>query len=222
MEPNINPTPIQKNQIVTPPVLPAKSSSKLLPILLAVFLISIIATGAYVFGKYSAGLKNTPTQPNIALPTTIPTPLPTTDPTVGWETYSDKNITFQYPNDWEKGEMQLYGSRSEIDFIYNKTVTFTVSYLGNYNNGTGKKYSSLEEFLGQRKSKANDISINGITGKIIDDPGDAEHVIPFEEVIFFSPDKLVIISIYYMDSYYPVVDNNKIIDQILSTFKFIE
>lgn len=141
--------------------------------------------------------------------------------TANWKTYSDKQLLFRYPEDWTIDPVQVFGSRSEVEFKYQKTSAFSLTYFANYNNGTEKPFTTLEEFIGTRDGYVKEILLADQKAKYIVDPGDPGHVIPYEEILFFSPDNKAIISLHYEQSYYDVPKANKILDQILSTFKFI-
>lgn len=149
---------------------------------------------------------------------------PTTenDITASWRTYNyiDNSIMFKYPEDWQAEKEGIFGSRSVTEFKYNNTPLFELTVQGNYNQGTGQSYKNLNEFLGVRLSKSKETLVDGQEAKRIEDQGDPGHVIPYEEILVFTPDKKAIVSLYYESSYYDKPNANRIFDQILSSFKF--
>ena len=144
-------------------------------------------------------------------PSTAPAP---------WKVYKDDSLSFTYPNDWEVAPVQVFGSRSEVDFTFNKTTTLALSYVGNYNNGTGRPYTSLSEFLGPLSSKAKNITVEGRAGLRVADPGEAGHVVSFEQAVFFSSDEQMIINFYYQSGYYEGAQADQVLDEVLKSLKF--
>ena len=144
------------------------------------------------------------------------------DTIANWRTYGsiDNSLMFRYPAEWEAGKERVYGSRTVTEFKYKNTPLFELTLQGNYNQITGKPHDNLNEFLGPRLIKSKDIFIDGHAAKKIEDQGDPGHVIPYEEVIVFTPDNKAIVSLYYKSSYYDKPNANKILDQILLGFKF--
>lgn len=200
------------------PVPPAPRNSKPLLILVILVLLLAVGVGGLILGK-SLNTSRLPAQPTVA---PVPTQIPTlaVDETINWKAYTNKNLSFSYPDKWEVGTEQNFGSRLITEFTYQNTPLFTVSEIGNYNQLTGKPYSSLDEFLGSRKDKAKSTTVNNYPAKQITDPGDGGHVIPYQEIILFSRDKSFLISLYYSKDYYEATDDNKVFNLILSTFRF--
>jgi len=156
---------------------------------------------------------------------TIPSPTATeNEVTASWKIYNsiDNSIMFKYPEDWQVGKEGIFGSRTVTEFKYNNTPLFELTVQGNYNQVTGKPYTNLVEFLGQRLNKSRDILVDEQSAKRIEDQGDQGHVIPYEEVIVFAPDNKTIVSLYYKSSYYDKPTANRVLDQILLTFKFLK
>lgn len=181
--------------------------------------LTLFGFGAYYLGKQSS--KNTVEQnQNQTFPSIIITE---NDVTAGWKTYNsmDNSIMFKYPEDWQAEKEEIFGSRSVTEFKYNNTPLFELTVQGNYNQVTEQSYKNLKEFLGARLSKSKETLVDGQEAKRIEDQGDPGHVIPYEEVLVFTPDKKAIVSLYYKSSYYDKPNANRILDQILSTFKFL-
>lgn len=170
------------------------------------------------------GYQNWQLQKEISSLSSLPPSSPTLNPTTNWQTYTDKqkSFSFQYPQDWTTDDEQLLGSRKEIDFIYNRTTVLALSIIANYNNATGKPFKSLEEYIGQRITKARNITTGNLNGKLITDTGEEGHVIPYQEAILFSPNNTNILSLYYQAAYYENPQADEILNQILSTFQFLE
>jgi hypothetical protein len=127
---------------------------------------------------------------------------------------------FKYPRDWQAEKAEVFGSRTVIEFKYKNTALFELTLHENYNQLTGKPYNNLDEFLGPRLIKSRDIFVDGHAAKKIEDQGEPGHVIPYEEVIVFTPNSKAIVSLSYKSSYYDKPTTNEILYQILSTFKF--
>jgi len=200
--------------------IPKRPKMKYVTIGIAILVgIALFSSGTYYFGKQS--LKSaTKLNQNKTIP------LPTTaenDITVGWKTYNhiDNSIMFKYPEDWQVEKEGIFGSRSVTEFKYKNTTLLELTVQGNYNQITGKPYKNIDEFLGPRLNKSKETFIDGQSAKRIEDQGDPGHVIPYEEVLAFTSDKKAIVSLYYKSSYYDKPNTNRILDQILFTFKFL-
>lgn len=141
-------------------------------------------------------------------------------PSATWKNYKDETLSFDYPGDWEAAPMQIFGSHSEVIFSSQSTTTLSLSDTGNYNNGTGKAYASLLEYLGVLASKAQGTTVGGQKALRVVDAGELGHVVPFEQVVLFSPDGKSIVNFYYQADYYPATGADEVLDRILSTFKF--
>lgn len=142
--------------------------------------------------------------------------------TSSWKTYvaADNIFSFKFPFQWAAQPNQILGSRSVTEFRFQNNPLFTVTLLGNYNQITGQPFKTLEEYLGVRNAKSKVFSLNGIPAKRVTDPGEAGHVLPYEEVVVFSKDNKFIVSLYFEPDYYPSAVQDKTFDQILSTLKF--
>lgn len=203
-------------------ILPQKPTKLLKTVLLAFLgltLVSGIAYGTYWYGKRQVP----PPASEVTPPPTTEVPEATSPAeNADWKTYEGDFVTFKYPEGWGVGSPQIFGSRSVIDFNYNLTPLFTLSHTGNYNQKTGKPFVDLDEFIGVRIDRAREISVGTHKAKRVTDPGEEGHVIPYEEVLIFTPDNTFIISLYYQESYYDMPGAEQVLDQILSTFKFLE
>jgi len=142
--------------------------------------------------------------------------------TGNWKTYNfiDDSMTFKYPGDWQAQREEVFGSRTVTEFRSKNTPVLELTVQGNYNQVNEQPYKSLGEFLGVRFERSKETVIDRQVARRIEDQGDPGHVIPYEEIVVFTPDKKAIVSLYYKSSSYDKTDANKILDQILSTFKF--
>lgn len=216
----------------TSPVVPTSTNKS--NVLLFTVLGLIVIAGS-VFVGIQIGKTQTPSQQLIvAQPTILPTQAitsltviptqivtPTVDPTANWKMYTNKELSFKYPSDWEEQKTQVFGSKSETEFRFDNTTTFTFSLIGNYNQITGAPYTSLEEYLDVRSKFSSNTTVAGqIAKKIINSGGGL--AIAYKEVVFFTPKKDNIVSMYFSGPYYTEDDNKaeNIFNQILSTSKF--
>lgn len=175
--------------------------------------ILILAIVIVLAGISYFGFKNLYTQPSA--PQTI-------IDTTNWKTYTsvDNSFTLKFPSDWQVQPNQTFGSRSVTEFRFENNPLLEVALIGNYNQITGKPYKNLEEYLSLRQRLSKDILLYGQQAKHIVDAGDPGHVIPYEEVVTFSSDKKSVISLYFNPDFYPGANEDKVFDQIFSTFKF--
>ncbi len=158
--------------------------------------------------------------------TTSPTPL-ITDKTTSWQVYKDKEITFQYPTNWN---LEPPGGQELARFItQGETIrreNMNLYQIDNYNQNTKKPFSSLEEIIKWQENSdlitPKEIVAGNQRALWVKDqkPG---HV-PTEMVSVFSPNKKSIFTFYF---YYQQVESNAeqkiqpLFEQILSTLKFL-
>ena len=223
----------QKNQEKTENIISGVSQKLNKPrVIILVALLVVLSLGGIFAGIYYRQkqiINSSPSTNNIS---------------ANWRTYNsiDNSLMFKYPEDWQAEKEEVFGSRTITEFKYNNTPLFVLNIQGNYNQVTGKPYINLAEFLDQRLNKledasyikgqmeqslidtlkkSKDIFVDGQVAKKIEDQGDPGHVIPYEEVIVFTPDNKAIVSLNYTSSLYNRPTANGVFDQILSTFKFI-
>lgn len=219
---NQNTQQIEQNPMSQSPVdpVPERSKTRYVTIGAAILVgLAVFGFGAYYLGKQSS--KNAVKQSQNQ---TFPSPTITENGVAAsWKTYNfiDNSITFKYPEDWQAEKEGIFGSRTVTEFKYNNTPLFELTVQGNYNQVTGKPYKNLAEFLGPRLNKSRDTLVDEQAAKRIDVQGDPGHVIPHEEVIVFTPDNKSIVSLYYESSSYDKPTANRVLDQILLTFKFL-
>ncbi|MBM3209496.1 hypothetical protein FJZ40_04375 [Candidatus Shapirobacteria bacterium] len=143
------------------------------------------------------------------------------DETANWKTYQDKTLFFRYPQDWSAELQQIPDSIVAVEFKYNLTPTFTLTERTNLNDKTGKAFATLDEYFAERGNN-EDIMIGGNPAKKIATIGIEGHVLPYEEVVLFTPDRSTVISLYYRRENYEKPEADRIFDLILSTFRFLE
>lgn len=190
------------------------------PLLIIVIFSLIVGSG---LGGYLLGSQKV-LMPQTTKPKLTPLPIkatPTPYLTANWKAYTDNFVSFRYPQEWGAGPTQTFGSRNVVEFQYNYGTPLTFAKIANYNNATGRPFSTLNEFLGVRIDEAKNITVANSPAKKVTSKGREGHVLAYEEVVFFAPDKSSIISFYYEAENYPVPGSNQILDQILSTFQFL-
>jgi hypothetical protein len=151
-----------------------------------------------------------------------PTPTPTQAPSgemENWKTYKNEFLSFKYPLEWVVGKTNIYGSSNQTDFTYNFSKPFHLVLRANYNQTTGKPYSTLDEYLPSLSDTAKNLTLDKQPAKYISKEG-GEHFIASETVVVFSVDKSTIISLIYKPDF-DIPEKKEVFDQILSTFKFL-
>lgn len=189
-----------------------------IPILLALLIISILIGGAYYFGK-SQSIK-----PTIQTPQAVPTLIATTE-TSNWKTYNYSvkglELSFRYPPDWEKfpqgegGGVSFYApTYSQLDGTINiepllPQESFQTVCSNEIKNARQWNWIDIKE----TQTKINDIPVTTLRGKIghIDNKvHDRLYAVLMDENHCVRVDALS----------YNNPSQQAIFDQILSTFKF--
>lgn len=164
-------------------------------------------------------------------PTLTPAKKITPTPTIAisnWKTYINGNVEFsiKYPPSWKESPSQLTGNAfsqeiKDQDGFY----TFEIYYRVNYNTGTGKPYNSLQEHANM-PYPGKILSIDGVEAMQYLPRAGSENV---NSIDFFSKDKRKIYSVAlttgkstFEVSMQQVTEGQKLFDQILSTFKFVD
>ncbi len=145
----------------------------------------------------------------------------TTDSTANWKIYTNDGISFKYPSDWIQAPKQSSGSGWSVEITdTQKVYAITFSSFGNYNQQTGKPYTTVADFLGfpyQLKT----VDMDGIQALQGLPRAGSENA---NAVYFFSKDAKSIYTLGFdTDRNKPdkIQDGQAIFDQILSTFEFI-
>ncbi len=192
------------------------------PILILIIIV-LVAGGAYYFGtlKIKPKPQVIPTtvpsvKPAINLETSVPvtqtTIKPTTDPTANWKTFnhSTGNYQFKYPPEWSA----VIDQNATADTLFGPNAS-SKSGLGGIEvreiETDPKDFNTLTESRIISQTKAN---VNGITGY----KTSYSNVLNGTNFVFKNTDGLIY-NIYINSSN---VDDLKIFDQILSTFKFTQ
>lgn len=138
----------------------------------------------------------------------------------GWKTYSSGSFTFRYPDDWTVGEPVVLGSGWEAEFNYNSGKPFYIREIINYNQTTGSPYASLDEFIGDNSGadSVEDYVLDGKPARFMYSNGEAGHVIPFDEIVAFTPDAKYVLVLYYQPDIYD--EKAGTFNGILTSFKF--
>jgi len=226
-QPATSPVAVPPPQPVPPP------SPKRLPKILVLLVLLIIVL--FAAGGYYAGSNNLLIQP-VASPILYPSPPPLTetDPTAGWKTYSAKQYSFKYPSEWfllNPSTEVVFGiiSLSNIDmtkdsFPKNATKIDLATTLSEMNQ------QQLVDFLNQR---LKDYEKSTFVANTVLDPSSQVIVAgkPTRKITGITTTTNANFIEYYLQvqenlvlgiTVYGIDYNEKIVDQILSTFKFVE
>ena len=203
----ITPTPPVFTQTPVEPE-PVKKSYSWLIVVIIIFLLAGSSVLAYKYYQLKQQVTQTPTKTS---PSSTPFPeTPPANPMANWKTYTSTEFGFQikYPDNWSiKEDKSLQGLA---------LITVTIGAPSQnalldiwIRNGT---WSQVE---GELKAKSTKTVINGIEG-LAEPAGDGK--------VYTFPAKKndQIIQIVYGSSSDSSSDEIKILDQILSTFKFVD
>lgn len=96
-QPPIPPTPC-----CSPKIPACRQAGKLLCLSVGLVVLVIVATAAFLLGKYSASTRVRQPFNMRGVPTSAPLATPTENPTANWKTYTspEKTYTFKYPSLW--------------------------------------------------------------------------------------------------------------------------
>lgn len=185
-----------------------KNSHGFAPILIVVILGLALVIGYLV-------LK--PTLPSSEL---IPS-TPSEESTANWKTYSDNEIVFKYPPNWIVGEKYLHGSSSETEFEFNFGKPLYLRVQANYNQVTGKPYTSVDEYTEFLGNERGNITLSNQPAIYRSIEG-GEHTLAFEEVITLTPNSKFFVILYYQPSFLNERVPSNTFNQILATFRFLD
>lgn len=205
-----------------------RTSTSLFPKHLTLFLVTLIAALLASAGTYLA-LKQSNPPPQTISQIPSPSPTPTPDPTADWKTYSSNKFGFsvRYPNDPKIFLSQNRDNNGFTLFSYN--INFGVHAKEEYVQIMDKpfptKFESLD-FPGNIPPLTNKrkITVNGIEALRADAVGKYERDFDLDIVIFANESAIYS---FYLDrsaatSSKTLIRDEKIFDQILSTFKFTD
>lgn len=193
------------------PIKPKKAFKKWVLIAIVLLLILSLPLGGYILlGKMSIK----PQSSSI----TIITPTPTPNLTINSKTYSGKTFQVKVPNDFTLAKdpsLDTYKGPAYEDYLYftnkNKTITLTIQ--------VSKDAQDLANSYLADKQKIKIDSENAIKGDYITgQSGDG-----FQSSVIFNHSNFgYIISVNIKDSVKNRITASDLIDNILSTFKFID
>lgn len=155
--------------------------------------------------------------------------LPPSDSTENWKAYQDEDVTFKYPSQWIEEPILIRGSGFTQEFR-DPEGKFSLTFLGNgnYNQTTGKPYTSLDE-LYKHAYKAKAVTVGGQEGRQPLPRAGSENI---NSIVFFSKDSKFIYTLELQTgstafgdtpsdtSEADVEEGQKLFDQIISTFRF--
>ena len=238
-------TPLVSPNVPQPPTpqLQTKTSSKLYPklilIILFIFVLVVGSYFAYKNGYLNKLISNTEYQPSPEATATI-TPTPIANPTEDWETYTNNEagLSFSYPSFFKLTSCDSSQSKFPalvLNFMANgKAVSCGGSYNvdvnikyypGDYVSDTSYLYSSRYKFtrseieVGDKKLKSEKIELISLL------PNQDPVLGPLPQTCINIPYPLVTNPTeygYLVFCYLPDKIDQIIIDQILSTFKFLD
>lgn len=139
-----------------------------------------------------------------------PISAPTPDPTANWKTYTNTEYSFKYPREWSIPKEETLQSSQQISFDNILTVT-------------SRRSLTFEQFVAENLPTDKTLPVDYINGdihgkKLIYKSGVDQATI--DTVIAFPGQTQNVITFLYTDSPGHIT-KSEIIDQILSTFKFI-
>ncbi|OGG07368.1 hypothetical protein A2872_03540 [Candidatus Gottesmanbacteria bacterium RIFCSPHIGHO2_01_FULL_42_12] len=138
-----------------------------------------------------------------------------------WKTYSDKNYSFNYPANWIV-EPLAPGGKSVTLAVHDSSsvITFSVRTEGNYDQITGKPFKDVYDYL-KFPYKLNTRIVDGLEAiQALPRAGSENNF----GVFLFSKDNSSVITLE-LDTPRDgskIVEGEKLFDQILSTFKFLD
>lgn len=199
-------------------------------IVVGILLIFTVAFGAYFLGtknnKPSTQTEQTTTKTN-PTPVASTTPLTIVDETANWKTYVNKThkYTVKYPRDWESGEAAHGMSAVEPIFIAplsKETVSDLevqiIIRIDPLTSGCkGDEVINIDKVKGYKQKKI-------VNGETVELKGANGEVIPSKKFAYSTIDACVIRGneIYVFNFVDKDYSREKIIDQIISTFKFTQ
>lgn len=187
-------------------------NSKNLPSILIVAILGMIAlTGYFVINPNAFPFRSTSTQ------------APTGD-IENWKTYRSEEygLKFKYPSNWKESPRQptetdpvqeIQDGRRIFSFFFTNRI--------NYNNETGKPFKDLQEYANMPYA-GKLVYVGGQEGMQYLPRAGSEHIY---EVIFFSKDLKDIFTIKLITNTKTeeqIQEGQKIFNQILSTFRFLD
>lgn len=143
------------------------------------------------------------------------------DETANWETYTAEEFSFKYPSNWSQETIIPIGSGAIQEFK-NKDFTLTFEFRGNYSQADGKPYEDLTYDFLKFKYVLPTKYLDGQEAIQVLPRAGSENK---NQVYLFSKDKKSILRLELdtlSEEDAKIVEGQRIFDQILSTFKFLE
>ncbi|MBI4009152.1 hypothetical protein HY357_02880 [Candidatus Roizmanbacteria bacterium] len=207
----------------SPVVAPPKSKSSLLFIVLGIFFLIFFSIGSFYLGQRNQTTNNQVVPTVSILPTVGSLVLPTPNETTNWKTYINTKYayTFQYPYDW-----YLNDDKDETITILTNTDpnTYRPGHSFFSNDLKIEVYSDKPEFIEIPSQNAGNI-ISFAGQKVIQTEEDLSQTIPgnkkvtvhIKRIYFDRTESRYGVFLYLAD---PTLEQEKLVDQILSTFTF--
>lgn len=174
LSPDPAPSPSESDPTVVPNVAPVPKKSPILLFIVLVLLSIVSVLAIYLFLQVrTLTLEKTSPAP-------IPTPIATPDPTANWTTYTYKDITFQYPNDWKLTTDNMIAVQSPYKGDQEEYPAITFFAIDNPKNLSVQEYDEevskegmdpalYSAFIGEGEIIAQEESFNGIKGYFLKD-----------------------------------------------------
>jgi hypothetical protein len=203
-----------------PPIAPAKPKNALVTVLIVIIvLLSLGTAGFFAYNTYQRAHQVAPTPTPTPIPLVSPEPTAeAADPTADWKTFTLNEIIFKYPPDWTNPEYIQTPSGQSVE-IKNNDNTQRIVVISGINKGYTK--ADLSGFI-------NSLIENGAKKLTLDGSEAAESTLTSQgskitTVYVTSKDKTSQYSIALQTpEAYPDQEMDKLLNQILSTFTFIE
>ncbi len=220
----VNPVPVAPSPVLStqPP------SPKIFPLnlILIILIIVVIFSTVIMSAVKNQANKQTPKpSPQTSIKPSSPlTPTPTTDPTANWKTYKDEKYKFQfrypptvYLKQSPKFGDQIFLTENDIDINEVNEGPFALVTVAIWNKNEFQKagYPQQDKYL-----KSENIIIDGVNAVKVSGiiPENQYLAGTYHQEVSFSISDKIIQFVFYEDP----VNNIKLLDQILSTFKFID
>ena len=175
--------------------------------IIIILVIALIGAGAYFLGT-----KNILKFPSFPLsPTLSPSPTPTPDPTANWKTYTANEFTFKYPVNWFIEDTKVVEDGSYVNFFLGETEPKTTTTDESRGNEVFRiiVYGDESVFSGLKNIVPSPTTIT-VSGKpALRSSGQVD-------ILIGSVNKRVL----HLDI--AAEGGKSYIDQILSTFKFVD
>jgi len=221
MEENLPPLQTPVNPVPVPPVQPPHPKNFPLNLVLTIALVIAIFSVIILSAVKNQPSKQTPSPSTQITPS--PTPTPTPNPTANWKTYKNEQykFQFQYPQNLylkqsPKFGDQIFLTENDIDINEVNEGPFALVTIAIWDKNKFEKtgYPRQDKYL-----KSENVTIDGVDAlKLSGIIPEGEYLAgSFHQEVSFPIKDKIIHFIFFEDS----SNNIKLLDQILSTFKFL-